>query len=97
MLHLAAGRGEALIVKWLIDHGKDVNASAHGDPPPKRHVSGSVATRLDSTRPCRYRPRGPGLQLATILLAAGARLNVRDDLLKSTPLVWASGGDASRS
>ena len=32
---------------------------------------------------------GPGLQLATILLDAGARLNVRDYLLKSTPLGWA--------
>jgi ankyrin repeat protein len=33
--------------------------------------------------------RGPGLELATILLDAGARLDVRDDLLKSTPLGWA--------
>jgi ankyrin repeat protein len=32
MLHLAAGRGETLIIKWLIDHGKDVNARAHGVP-----------------------------------------------------------------
>jgi ankyrin repeat protein len=30
-----------------------------------------------------------GVQLATILLDAGARLDVRDDLLKSTPLGWA--------
>ena len=28
-------------------------------------------------------------ELATILLDAGARLDVRDDLLKSTPLGWA--------
>ena len=33
--------------------------------------------------------RGVGVQLATILLDAGARLDVRDDLLKSTPLGWA--------
>jgi hypothetical protein len=33
--------------------------------------------------------RGPGLQLAIILLDAGARLDVRDHLLKSTPLGWA--------
>ncbi len=28
MLHLAAGRGQRLIIKWLIDRGKDVNARA---------------------------------------------------------------------
>jgi hypothetical protein len=32
MLHLAAGRGESLIIKWLIDHGKDVNARAQCVP-----------------------------------------------------------------
>jgi ankyrin repeat protein len=32
MLHRAAGRGERLIVKWLIDRGKDVNARAHCVP-----------------------------------------------------------------
>jgi ankyrin repeat protein len=32
---------------------------------------------------------GVGVQLATILLDAGARLDIRDDLLKSTPLGWA--------
>jgi len=35
------------------------------------------------------RDHGVGVQLATILLEAGARLDVRDDLLKSTPLGWA--------
>jgi ankyrin repeat protein len=35
------------------------------------------------------RDHGVGVQLATILLDAGARLDVRDDLLKSTPLGWA--------
>jgi ankyrin repeat protein len=33
--------------------------------------------------------RGVGVQLAMILLDTGARLDVRDDLLKSTPLGWA--------
>jgi hypothetical protein len=33
--------------------------------------------------------RGVGVQLATILLDAGARLSVRDDPLRSTPLGWA--------
>jgi ankyrin repeat protein len=28
MLHLAAGRGALLIIKWLLDHGRDVNARA---------------------------------------------------------------------
>jgi len=32
MLHLAAGRGETVIINWLIDHGKDVNARAYGVP-----------------------------------------------------------------
>ncbi len=35
------------------------------------------------------RDHGVGVQLGTILLDAGARLDVRDDLLKSTPLGWA--------
>jgi ankyrin repeat protein len=35
------------------------------------------------------RDHGVGVQLATILLDAGARLDVRDSLLKSTPLGWA--------
>jgi hypothetical protein len=35
------------------------------------------------------RDHGVGAQLATILLDAGARLDTRDDLLKSTPLGWA--------
>jgi ankyrin repeat protein len=35
------------------------------------------------------RDHGVGVQLATILLDAGARLDVRDKLLKSTPLGWA--------
>jgi hypothetical protein len=35
------------------------------------------------------RDHGVGVQLATILLDASARLDVRDTLLKSTPLGWA--------
>ena len=35
------------------------------------------------------RDHGVGVQLATVLLDAGARLDVRDYLLKSTPLGWA--------
>jgi ankyrin repeat protein len=35
------------------------------------------------------RDHGVGVQLATILLDAGARLDVRDELLKSTALGWA--------
>jgi ankyrin repeat protein len=35
------------------------------------------------------RDQGVGVQLATILLDAGARLDVRDNLLRSTPLGWA--------
>lgn len=32
MLHMAAGRGERPIIKWLLDHGRDVNARAHRVP-----------------------------------------------------------------
>src|SRR6185436_10584660 len=35
------------------------------------------------------RDHGVGVALASILLDAGARLDIRDDLLKSTPLGWA--------
>ena len=35
------------------------------------------------------RDHGVGVQLATILLDAGARLDIRDNYLKSTPLGWA--------
>jgi ankyrin repeat protein len=35
------------------------------------------------------RDHGVGVQLATILLDAGARLDLRDNLLESTPLGWA--------
>jgi hypothetical protein len=35
------------------------------------------------------RDRGVGVALASILLDAGARMDIRDDLLKSTPLGWA--------
>ncbi len=35
------------------------------------------------------RDHGVGVKLATMLLDAGARLDVRDNLLKSTPLGWA--------
>lgn len=35
------------------------------------------------------RDHGVGVQLASILLDAGAKLDVRDDLLESTPLGWA--------
>jgi ankyrin repeat protein len=36
-----------------------------------------------------HRDHGVGVQLATLLLDAGARLDVRDYLLQSTPLGWA--------
>jgi len=37
------------------------------------------------------RDHGVGVQIATILLDAGARLDVRDELLKSTPLSLGHG------
>ncbi len=35
------------------------------------------------------RDHGVGVALATLLLDAGARTDIRDDFLKSTPLGWA--------
>jgi ankyrin repeat protein len=37
----------------------------------------------------RHMTADEGLAFATVLLEAGARLDVRDDLLQSTPLGWA--------
>ena len=38
---------------------------------------------------CVSRDYGTGVAMATLLLDAGARTDIRDDLLKSTPLGWA--------
>jgi hypothetical protein len=43
------------------------------------------------------RDHGVGVALATILLDAGARRDVRDDLLRSTPLAGPAAGDGRRS
>ena len=42
MLHQMAGRGSLLLMKWLLDHGKDVNARAHAVP----HQSATFLDRL---------------------------------------------------
>ena len=56
---------------------------------PHHRASGHGQTMLHETV---SRDHGVGVQLATILLDAGARLDVRDDLLESTPLGWAAVG-----
>jgi hypothetical protein len=57
MLHLAAGRGQRLIVKWLIDHGKDVNARANCIP----HQSATFLDRsLEGWTPLDFAATGRG-------------------------------------
>ncbi|MEO8368198.1 MAG: ankyrin repeat domain-containing protein [Candidatus Solibacter sp.] len=53
---------------------------------PNHRAKGSGQTMLHEVV---SRDHGVGVQLATILLDEGARLDVRDELLKSTPLGWA--------
>jgi hypothetical protein len=53
---------------------------------PHHRAAGSGQTMLHEAA---SRDHGVGVQLATILLDAGARLDIRDELLKSTPLGWA--------
>jgi ankyrin repeat protein len=54
--------------------GPDLRAAGHGQSMLHRTIEGD---------------HGIGVELATILLDAGARLDVRDEILLSTPLGWA--------
>jgi len=74
----AANEGHFACMAALLRHGLDPNVSRFGQTP--LHFA---AARLSSlTAPDRAR-------FAAMLLDHGARLDVRDDLLQSTPLGWA--------
>jgi ankyrin repeat protein len=66
------------IVRLLMEHGVDPNVTSNRDYTILHHL-GSAYFAADAKR----------VELASILLDAGASLNRRDLLLKSTPLGWA--------
>jgi Ankyrin repeats (3 copies) len=74
-LHLLVAKGDADGVKWLIERGANLNA--------KRVLWGCNHTALHITA-----ERG-AVELARILLDAGADPSIRDDKYEATVLGWA--------
>jgi ankyrin repeat protein len=74
-LHLSVSKKDAAAVRWLIAHGVDVNA--------KRNLWDCNATALHMTA-----ERG-AIDMARMLLDAGADPNIRDDKYDATVLGWA--------
>jgi ankyrin repeat protein len=74
-LHLAVSTRNAGAVRWLIAHGVDVNA--------KRNVFDCNHTALHMTA------ESGALDMARLLLDAGADPNIRDDKYDATVLAWA--------
>jgi ankyrin repeat protein len=75
MLHLAVARKDAETVRWLIQHGVDVNASC---PLWDCNQTALHATAGDDT-----------VDIARMLLDAGADPNIRDGKYEATVLGWA--------
>ncbi len=74
-LHLAVSRRKLATIRWLIAHGVDVNA--------KREMWGCNSTALHMT------VESGALDIAHLLLDAGADPNIRDDKYDATALGWA--------
>jgi ankyrin repeat protein len=74
----AANEGHFKSLEALLEHSIDPNISRYGQTP--LHFAAARRSRL----PGRDRAR-----FAAMLIDHGARLDLRDDLLKSTPLGWA--------
>jgi ankyrin repeat protein len=74
-LHLAVSKKDLSAIKWLLEHGVDVNA--------KRMMWGCNHTALHMTM------EHGALDIARMLLDAGADPNVRDDKYDATALGWA--------
>jgi ankyrin repeat protein len=74
-LHLSASRKNSAAVAWLIAHGVDVNA--------KRNIWDCNHTALHMTA------ESGAVELARMLLDAGADPNIRDDKYDATVLGWA--------
>ncbi|MBM3522427.1 MAG: hypothetical protein FJX57_05670 [Alphaproteobacteria bacterium] len=75
-LHLAVSRKNRATIEWLIAHGVDVNA--------KREMWGCHHTALHMT------VESGSLDIARLLLDAGANPNIRDDKYNATALGWAA-------
>jgi len=74
-LHLLVAAKNAAAVRWLIEHGVDVNA--------KRVLWDCNSTALHVTA------EHGGVELARLLLDAGADPSIRDDKYEATALGWA--------
>ncbi len=74
-LYLAVSRRKLATIRWLIAHGVDVNA--------KREMWGCNSTALHMT------VESGALDIAHLLLDAGADPNIRDDKYDATALGWA--------
>jgi ankyrin repeat protein len=74
-LHLSGSRKNAAAVRWLIAHGADVNA--------KGNMWGCSHTALHMTA------ESGAVDMARLLLDAGADPNIRDDKYDATVLGWA--------
>jgi ankyrin repeat protein len=75
-LHLAVSKQNADNVRWLIAHGIDVNA--------KRPMWDCNHTALHMTT------ENGAIDIARVLLDAGADPNIRDDKYNATVLGWAN-------
>jgi ankyrin repeat protein len=75
-LHLAVSRKNVPTIRWLIAHGVDVNA--------KRLMWDCNHTALHMT------VENGALDIAGLLLDAGANPNIRDDKYEATALGWAN-------
>jgi ankyrin repeat protein len=74
-LHLAVSKKNAVAVRWLITHGVDINA--------KRNLWDCNHTALHTTA------ESGAIDMARLLLDAGADPNIRDDKYDATVLAWA--------
>jgi len=75
----AANEGHFKSMEALLEHGVDPNISRYGQTP--LHFTAARRSPL---------PEHDRARFASMLIGHGARLDLRDDLLKSTPLGWAS-------
>ena len=74
-LHLSVGKKNVTAVRWLITHGADVNA--------KRNLWDCNHTALHMTA------ESGAIDMARVLLDAGADPNIHDDKYDATVLAWA--------